>query len=44
LVLELGYNSADRVWAILADEPGWTSIRITADLAGIPRVCAAERV
>jgi release factor glutamine methyltransferase len=44
LVLELGYNSADRVLAIAADEPGWTSIAVTADLAGIPRVFAAERV
>jgi release factor glutamine methyltransferase len=44
LVLELGYNSADHVSAIAAVEPDWTSIAVTADLAGIPRVFAAERV
>jgi release factor glutamine methyltransferase len=43
LVLELGYNSADRVRAMLAVERRWVNISITNDLAGIPRVIAAER-
>lgn len=44
LVLELGYNSAEHVRAIAAARPAWTNIGITNDLAGIPRVLAAERV
>ena len=44
LVLELGYNSADRVRAMLAAERRWANISITNDLAGIPRVLAAERI
>ncbi len=44
LVLELGYNLANGVRAILAADPRWTRVRITNDLAGIPRVLAAERV
>jgi release factor glutamine methyltransferase len=44
LVLELGYNSADRVRAMLAAERRWVNISITNDLAGIPRVLAAERI
>lgn len=43
LILELGYNLADSVRAILASHPVWTKISITNDLAGIPRVIAAER-
>ena len=43
LVLELGYNSADRVRAMLAAERRWVNISVTNDLAGIPRVLAAER-
>ena len=43
LVLELGYNSADRVRAMLAAERHWVNISITSDLAEIPRVLAAER-
>ena len=42
LVLELGYNSAARVRAILDAQHRWTKIAITNDLAGIPRVIAAE--
>jgi release factor glutamine methyltransferase len=42
LVLELGYNSADHVRAIFAAHPQWSNIKITNDLAGIPRVIAAE--
>lgn len=44
LVLELGYNSAEHVGAILAAQSRWADIRITNDLAGIPRVIAAERI
>ena len=44
LVLELGYNSAEHVRAILAAQPQWTNIKITNDLAGIQRVIAAERL
>jgi len=42
LVLELGYDSADRVRAMLAAERRWVNISVTNDLAGIPRVLAAE--
>lgn len=44
LVLELGYGAADGVRAMLAAQPGWANICITNDLAGIPRVLAAERI
>jgi release factor glutamine methyltransferase len=44
LVLELGYDSAERVLAIVAAQPAWTNISITNDLAGIPRILAAERM
>jgi release factor glutamine methyltransferase len=44
LVLELGHNSAEPVRAMFdAASASWTSISITTDLAGIPRVLAAER-
>ncbi len=42
LVLELGYNTLPAVEPLLGDS-GWTNIRITKDLAGIPRVISAER-
>jgi release factor glutamine methyltransferase len=42
LVLELGYNSLPAV-APLLEGPEWTRLSITSDLAGIPRVIAAER-
>jgi release factor glutamine methyltransferase len=44
LVVELGYGAADSVRAILSGQPGWANICVTNDLAGIPRVLAAERV
>jgi release factor glutamine methyltransferase len=45
LVLELGHNSADQVRALFDAAPSsWTNVSITMDLAGIPRVLAAERV
>jgi len=42
LVLELGHNSLPAVQPLL-DLPNWTNAAITNDLAGIPRVIAAER-
>jgi release factor glutamine methyltransferase len=43
LVLELGYDSAAHVETLLRPKLGWTDVRVTNDLAGIPRVIAAER-
>jgi release factor glutamine methyltransferase len=43
LVLELGHDSADHVRGIFDAQPAWTKVAITMDLAGIPRVLAAER-
>jgi len=43
LVLELGYNAADEVRRVFHVQPGWVNVSITNDLAGIPRVLAAER-
>ncbi len=43
LVLELGYNSAEHVEELLSPGLSWTHVKITNDLAGIPRVIAAER-
>ncbi|HUJ21084.1 MAG TPA: peptide chain release factor N(5)-glutamine methyltransferase [Bryobacteraceae bacterium] len=40
LILELGYNSRDRVIAMLGTE--WRDVRVAPDLAGIPRVLAAR--
>jgi len=42
LVLELGHDSAEHVSGLLA-RPEWTSVAITNDLAGIPRVASARR-
>jgi release factor glutamine methyltransferase len=44
LVLELGHDSAEYVRGIFEAQPAWTNVAITMDLAGIPRVLAAERV
>jgi release factor glutamine methyltransferase len=44
LVLELGYNSAEHVRAIFAGQKCWTNIAFTNDLAGIPRIAAADRI
>ena len=44
LVLELGYGAADAVRAMIAGRPEWANVCVTNDLAGIPRVLAAERV
>jgi release factor glutamine methyltransferase len=43
LVLELGYNCADAVRAIISRQRAWANVSVTNDLAGIPRVLAAER-
>jgi len=43
LVLELGHSSLPAVRPLL-DSPAWANVGITNDLAGIPRVIAAERV
>lgn len=43
LVLELGYNALEHVDALITASRGWTRISVTQDLAGIPRVLAAER-
>ena len=41
IVLELGYNMAGRVQALVGD--AWTNVEVTNDLAGIPRVLAAQK-
>jgi len=43
LVLELGHNSLPAVQPLL-DASAWTNVAVTNDLAGIPRILAAERV
>jgi release factor glutamine methyltransferase len=43
LVLELGHNSLPAVQPLL-DASAWTNVGVTNDLAGIPRVLAAERL
>src|SRR5713226_6615887 len=43
LALELGHNSLPAVQPLL-DAPLWTNVGATNDLAGIPRVIAAERL
>src|SRR6266849_2768963 len=42
LVLELGYNSLPAVRPLL-ENPAWRNVDVTKDLAGIPRVLAAEQ-
>jgi release factor glutamine methyltransferase len=43
LVLELGHDSLSAV-QLLLDVANWTRVGITNDLAGIPRVIAAEKI
>jgi release factor glutamine methyltransferase len=43
LVLELGHNGLPAVQPLL-DAPLWTNVGVINDLAGIPRVIAAERL
>jgi release factor glutamine methyltransferase len=42
VVLELGHDSLPAVQPLF-DSPQWTNVGVTNDLAGIPRVIAAER-
>jgi len=42
VVLELGYNSLPAVQPLL-ESADWTNVDVTNDLAGIPRVIAAEK-
>jgi release factor glutamine methyltransferase len=44
LIVELGHGQAESVRAMIAADAAWTRVSITNDLAGIPRVLAAERV
>jgi release factor glutamine methyltransferase len=43
-VVELGYGTANSVGRMLEGQTSFTDIRITDDLAGIPRVLSAEHV
>ncbi len=43
VVLELSYNAVEVVSPLL-DAPPWTGLGVTNDLAGIPRVAAAQRM
>jgi release factor glutamine methyltransferase len=43
LVLELGYGAADEVRRMFHVQQDWVNVSLTNDLAGIPRVIAAER-
>jgi release factor glutamine methyltransferase len=43
LALELGHDSADYVRGLFDGGTGWTNVAVTIDLAGIPRVLAAQR-
>jgi len=43
LVVELGYGAADAVRKMFHVQHGWANVSLTHDLAGIPRVLAAER-
>jgi release factor glutamine methyltransferase len=43
LVLEIGYSALDRVRPLFDEPPLWADVRVTNDLAGIPRVISAER-
>lgn len=44
LTIELGYNTADHALKIVREQTGWANVSVTKDLAGIPRVLAAERL
>jgi release factor glutamine methyltransferase len=43
LVLELSHTAFDHVQALVAAENGWMRVSVNQDLAGIPRVLAAQR-
>jgi release factor glutamine methyltransferase len=42
LVVEIGYGTAEQIRSLF-DKAPWKNIRVTNDLAGIPRVISAER-
>lgn len=44
LVLEIGHNLAGQVRKMFHVQPLWVNVSITNDLAGIPRVLAAQRI
>lgn len=44
IALELGHDSAPHVESLLKENAAWTDVRVTNDLAGIPRVIAAAQV
>jgi release factor glutamine methyltransferase len=44
IAFEIGCGALERVRPLLADSRVWTCVGVTNDLAGIPRVLAAERV
>jgi len=44
LVLEIGYDLAEPVRKMFHVQPVWANVSVTHDLAGIPRVLAAERI
>ncbi|HEV2298064.1 MAG TPA: peptide chain release factor N(5)-glutamine methyltransferase [Candidatus Acidoferrales bacterium] len=43
LVVEIGYGALERVRPLFGDSRAWTDVRVTNDLAGIPRVLSAVR-
>jgi hypothetical protein len=43
LVMELGHDSLDHVSPLLNAARGWIRVSAIQDLAGIPRIIAAER-
>jgi release factor glutamine methyltransferase len=43
LAMELGHDSAEYVRGLFDGQGGWTNVAVTIDLAGIPRVIAAQR-
>lgn len=43
LVVEIGYGALERVRPLFGDSRAWTDVRVTNDLAAIPRVLSAVR-
>jgi release factor glutamine methyltransferase len=41
VIVEIGYNMRDRVLALIGD--AWQDVKVTPDLAGIPRVVSARK-
>jgi release factor glutamine methyltransferase len=40
---EIGFGAQDRIRPLLDDSSVWTAVKVTNDLAGIPRVLSAQR-